>query len=130
MSKKTDEIKKSPFRLRAGDYIMFAVVIVIAVFFVVRTVSAERGEYVAVYSDGREIATYSLDKDGEYEIVSDDGYNIIRISDGKVSVAEADCNDGTCVLSGEIYRVGSQIVCMPHKLTVLIKGKSEVDAVS
>lgn len=51
--------------------------------------------------------------------------NVVEIKDGKVSVIDADCNNRACVKSNAISKKGEQIVCLPHKLIVVIKGGSE-----
>ncbi len=58
-------------------------------------------------------------------------YNIINIRNGVVKVLEADCKNQVCIKDGIIVKVGEILVCLPHKLTIEIKGKNpDVDIMS
>lgn len=81
----------------------------------------EAGGWVVVTVDGVETARYSLDLDRTVEI-GERQYNILCISGGKASIIEANCGDHTCVRTGAISRAGETIVCLPHRLVVIIEG--------
>ena len=87
--------------------------------------STKKGSTVEVYVDGKLTYSYSLDKNRTFEVDCDNGKNVVEIKDGKVSVIDADCNNRACVKSKAISKKGEQIVCLPHKLIVVIKGGSE-----
>ncbi len=53
------------------------------------------------------------------------GYNLIEIDNDVVRIIEADCHNQICVKDGSISKVGEVLVCLPHKLIVEIKGKSD-----
>ncbi|MGL5414040.1 MAG: NusG domain II-containing protein [Clostridium sp.] len=53
------------------------------------------------------------------------GENKIIISNGKVSMIDADCTDKLCVNSKPISNVYETIVCLPHKVIIEIKGETE-----
>jgi len=53
------------------------------------------------------------------------GYNLIEIDNDVVRIIEADCYNQICVKGGSIKNVGEVLVCLPHKLIVEIKGKSD-----
>ncbi|MDM8533411.1 NusG domain II-containing protein [Clostridiaceae bacterium HSG29] len=53
------------------------------------------------------------------------GYNLIEIDKDVVRIIEADCHNQICVKDGSIKNVGEVLVCLPHKLIVEIKGKSD-----
>ena len=82
--------------------------------------SSEADE-VIVSIDGKTYGTYSLNENREIVIDEKSGYNMINIKDGYVYMDDADCPDKYCVEQGRICKVGSTIVCLPHKLTVQIK---------
>lgn len=50
----------------------------------------------------------------------------VHISDGKVWVTEANCDDKTCEHTGKISRAGQSIVCLPNGIVVSIIGKSDL----
>lgn len=85
------------------------------------------GEWAIVKVDGKEIARYSLSKDGEYPL--NGGTNILVIEDGSAYLCDASCPDLLCVKQGRISKSGQTITCLPNKLTVTIVGsqKNTVD---
>ena len=86
------------------------------------------GGYAVVVQDGKEIASYPLDKDIEVTIKSSvGGYNTLVIKDGKADVTEADCPDKLCVHQHSISYNGETIVCLPNKLVVKIVSEAESD---
>lgn len=56
----------------------------------------------------------------EYSIETEYGYNKIVVNDGSICVSESDCPDKTCVKTGEITGMGKPIICMPHRLEIII----------
>ncbi|MBQ6501978.1 MAG: NusG domain II-containing protein [Mogibacterium sp.] len=53
-----------------------------------------------------------------------DYYNVVVISNGKVSVTEASCKNQVCVKHGIISRPGESIVCLPNRMVVRIENGS------
>lgn len=68
-------------------------------------------------------ATYDLPLSGDDELVvrSSAGVNVVRVKEGAVLVAEADCPNQDCVCQGGISSAGQQIVCLPNKLVVSVE---------
>ena len=88
---------------------------------------------VRILQDGQEIGTYSVLEDQTISIpYEEEGYNLLLISGGQVSVSDADCPDGLCVRQRAITRNGESIICLPHKLVIQIESKEEsgLDAVT
>lgn len=81
---------------------------------------------VVIYVDGKQVASYPLNKDGTY--VLNGGSNTIVIKNGVVRMLEATCPDKNsgdgCVKQGKISKRGETIVCLPNKLIVEIVGES------
>lgn len=84
-------------------------------------ITGETGNLVVVTVDGEVYGTYSLNEDRTVEIVSDNGYNILVIKDGKAYVSEASCPDGVCSDHKPIRYIGATIVCLPNKVVVSIE---------
>lgn len=120
--KKRDFKTEKPFYVR--DFVAVAMVLAVLIASIVM-LTAKKGGTVEVYVDGKLTYSYSLDKNRTFEVDCDNGKNIVEIKDGKVSVIDADCNNRACVKSKAISKKGEQIVCLPHKLIVVIKGGSE-----
>ena len=91
------------------------------------------GSTVVVEYKGNVLYELSLYEDMELTISNNEGSNTIEIKDGMVFVSHADCKDQICVEHAKIHSVNEAIICLPHKLTVTIKGTekgSEIDAVA
>lgn len=87
-----------------------------------------------VRQNGAVLCTLPLKADAEKEILSPDGsgFNLVRVQNGTVCIADADCPDRTCVRMGAISRAGETLVCLPHRLTITLEGaaSSALDAVT
>ena len=83
------------------------------------------GKYAEVKIDDKVVAMYELSEDGEYTL--NGGTNILVIKDGYAYLTYADCPDKTCVGTGKINRTGQSIICLPNRLSVIIKGEASED---
>lgn len=81
----------------------------------------DHGAWAVVTKDGVEIGRYALDGE-RVAAIGEDEWNILQISHGTAAVVEANCGDHTCVRTGEIFREGESIVCLPHHLIIRIEG--------
>lgn len=70
-------------------------------------------------SDGS-VFELPLDRDGEREVTTEQGTNVVTVRAGAVAVSSADCPNQDCVHQGAISQVGQQIVCLPHELWIEI----------
>ena len=111
-----------------NDYLLIAVVLAIAaaLFFVVIFIRRAGGR-VVVRVNGEVSATYPLTEDRAVTIEGEGGTNLLVIEDGKACVSDADCPDKLCVNQGKIRYSGQSIVCLPHRLTVVIEDGAEDD---
>ncbi|NCB62225.1 MAG: NusG domain II-containing protein [Clostridia bacterium] len=80
---------------------------------------------VAEYDLSTVAEDFTFDVSGaEYPIALEIGHNRIRIQ-------HSDCPSQDCVRTGWVSRSGGQIVCLPNKLVISVKGSQapEVDGV-
>jgi len=126
---KTEKSAKAP-SLRYDLILIFGLLLVAGIVLAVILLTRVEGKYVKVTDDGRLVATYSLDVDGEY--VLGDGSNILVIKEGRASVTYANCPGQHCVKTGKIHYVGEIIVCAYNDIVITVKGSSDdgVDIVS
>ncbi len=120
-------------RKRSIRYDVFLIVILLSLSLcalLIMYLSKRDGTNVCVEINGEQVAQYSLSEDGEYAL--NGGTNILRIESGEAYLVYADCPDKTCVHSGKIKYVGQSIICLPNKVTVIVKGNASngVDLVS
>ena len=94
-------------------------------------VNVSSASYVAVYVDGDLFEKISLSDNGEHEIVTKYGTNVIGVYDGRVGVTSADCKSHDCMKMGKISGVNEYICCLPHRLYIVIEGEeAEYDTVA
>ena len=110
--------------MKKNDLLLILGIVILAggVFLWNNLVKGEAGGSAVVYIDGEASATYDLNKDGEYEIHTEHGQNLLMIKEGKADMTEADCPDGLCVKQHAVYKTGETIVCLPHKVVIEIEG--------
>lgn len=101
-------------------------IISIAVIFIICS-NESVGKTAKIFSDNKLVRTINLEKDGELKVENSNGYNIIRIKDGKISVIESDCKNQICVNYGEIDNNLFPIVCVPHGLVIRVENDKNSD---
>ncbi len=118
--------KSSRFRpLKIGDVIVIGILICI-IFLVPRN----RGEKIKIFVDGKVIRVYSLNMDTTITIQGYKGPSVIQIQKGKVRMLDSTCPLKLCVKMGWISNAGASIVCVPNRVTILIKGKAYWDVIT
>ena len=86
-------------------------------------------DYAEITSHGQVIKTVDLRIDQEFTVGNgNDGYNVITVQDGKIGVSEATCPDHYCMKRG-FCNSGTEIVCLPNRLTIRFLGVQEIDAI-
>lgn len=73
---------------------------------------------VKIMEENKVLHTVSLYKDAVIELE----HNTVVIQKGKAFVSKADCKNQICVKTGEISKKGEQIICLPNKIIVEVKG--------
>ena len=122
------------FAKKCGIYLCIGLLVIVCVTAsVVYNAKTKTYSVAEIVSDGEVIETVDLSKvTGTYEIEvnTESGYNKISVEPGRIAVIEADCPDKICVNQGYIEAGNLPIVCLPHKLTITMKGGGKIDAVS
>ncbi len=88
------------------------------------------GTEAHIYVDGTLYAIYSLSDNSDFLIETQYGYNKVKITDGKIGVTESDCPDRTCINTGFTDNSAHPVICMPHRLEIIIVDSSEIDGVT
>lgn len=114
--------------MKKADIILIVSGIIISGLFIFLLLNQSRGGVAEVVIDGKMYRTINLSVDDTITIQNNDYINVIEIKNGKVFMKEANCPNGDCIKMGEIYRNNQAIVCLPHKLSITVKGSdSEFD---
>ena len=89
-----------------------------------------------IFKDGVLIETLDLSAVTEpysFTVESGDGINVISAERGRIRISDADCPDGSCVRQGWISDGLLPIVCLPHRLVIMLEGSdtngNEIDAI-
>ncbi|MCR5387886.1 MAG: NusG domain II-containing protein [Lachnospiraceae bacterium] len=115
------------------DVIYLSCLLMIGIIFTIGIFAfSKKGNTLVIYVDGEIYGEYSLNSDETIEINDEFGNNTVIIKDGEAYMVDADCPDGLCMKQGKISKAGQNIVCLPHRLVLEVKGdeKGEFDAIS
>ena len=115
------------------DFLLILMIIVLAAVILLLTRSSgKEGAYVVVMVQNKEIARYSMTNNGVYDINANNGNNgdngntnKIEIKDGRVRMIEASCPNHLCIRQGWIRFEGQSIICLPNKVTVIVRGTGD-----
>ncbi len=85
-------------------------------------------DQVVIEVNGSLYGTYDISEDQTIEIVADgEVCNTILIEDETVTMITSTCPDHLCEHQGTISKNGQQIVCLPNKVVVQLKGQEETE---
>lgn len=106
----------------------FIVIVIIAALFVGCSLylftmnNVDKNATAVIYVNNNLYTTINLSEKKyiEYTIKTEYGYNKIVVDNGNIYVSESDCPDKTCIKTGKISGSGKPIICMPHRLEIVI----------
>ena len=114
--------------------IVTAVAIISIIFGLIISVVYSDANIACIYVNDKLYDSVDLKKvKNSYTIdiqVEDGGHNIILVEEGAISMQSADCPDKLCVNQGKISNGIYPIVCLPNKVIISVKKKSDINAVT
>ena len=115
-------------RICLNDFFAVAAVLILAlVVFLAPMFGNRSADYVKITTDSGE-QIFSLSKNSEYTVTSNEHSVTVKVNDREVWVVQATCADKVCVNSGKILYGGQVIVCAPARISIEIIGeKGDVD---
>ena len=133
--KKNSMKKNSIKRMTKADLVLIGILLLtgLTCLLAVRLLVQKDGAKVRILSDGQLYGTYRLTGDQEIPIQKEgEVVNILKISDRKAKMIQADCPDQLCVHQRARCRQGETIVCLPNKIVVEIDGEQDagLDSIS
>ncbi|MFW6138771.1 MAG: NusG domain II-containing protein [Spirochaetota bacterium] len=113
---------------KPGDYAAIIAVLVVAVLLMHQYFANSQGRYVLV--TGKSFSgRYSLEENRQVRVDGPLGITRVVIKEGEAWVGFSPCKQKICVKMGRISRAGEQIVCLPNRVIVEVKGGGKsVDA--
>ena len=96
-------------------------------------ITSKKNETIAcIYIGGNlyeKVELTNREYEKEIYIETQYGYNKLLIKSGKIGVSEADCPDKTCVNTGFTNSSSKPIICIPHRLEIIILDSEQIDGV-
>lgn len=121
------------YGLRPGDWVIVAVVLLLAVASALPFLFAASDRLVCEISQNGETVRRIALSDSSRETITLTGAvtNVIEIDGKTVRFSQSDCPDQVCVRTGTLTRAGQIAVCLPNQVIVRLVGEeSEVDAIA
>lgn len=116
--------------------LIFIIIVVIlcifSVFYLLADVNGS-SKIAYIYVNNELYKTINLNdsySDCDFIIETDHGYNRIVVKDGFICVTEADCPDKTCINTGWTDSKTNPVICIPHRLEIVVEDCSEIDGVT
>ena len=75
-----------------------------------------------IHDSNGDVHVMPLDQDARIDVQTDLGSNTVVVSEGSARVEHADCPNGDCTRQLPINKPGQQIICLPHKLWIEVRG--------
>lgn len=85
-----------------------------------------------IYYNGQIYKEVNLNKDQEFEVITDIGRNLVKVHDNGIEIIEADCETQVCVDTKIAKKNGEMVVCLPNKIVIEVVGgeEDELDGIS
>lgn len=110
--------------MKKGDFALMILFGAVLAFIIASLVLKPKALYAVVYENREEIARFPMNEDTLYTIHSPgEGENILQIKDGKADIVSANCPNQICVHSAPVSSSGDSIICLPHKISVVLESK-------
>lgn len=145
--------RKSSRRYLYDVYLLAAIILLALIWLLINNLKFESGNKVRIQfdnnTDDRGVVYYNIDPDETHyllffydestakyvirDLYNDESldqineYNVIRISPDGVKVTEANCNDLTCVHTKQATKDGESIICLPHRLIIVMESSEAED---
>lgn len=119
--------------MKSGDRILILVVaivtiVLIAIHYWPSDNPTQGPLYANISIDGKLLQKIELTNDiQEFEIKTDRGYDLLRVSEFGIQVVASDCPQKICMSYGQINKPGEIIVCLPNRMLVEIIGSNPSD---
>lgn len=116
-----------PIKPKGGDFVILAVILIVAIANLGMFMHRGDGDTVAmIIKDGRIIKEIKLNELKDPLVIKNEGiYNSVIVAEnGRIRFEESDCPDKVCVKTGWISRPGQTSVCLPAGIIIKIVGES------
>jgi hypothetical protein len=120
---------------RYDIWLILIVIFIILLTYICRYVYLDKGEIIEITTQDKKYSerlTLSLKHPGKYYIHGKIGTTTVMIKDNRVCVISSPCPNKLCIKRGWVSRYGDIICCVPNKVVIKVKQKSNmaVDSVT
>jgi hypothetical protein len=120
--------------MKRGDIAITALIIIVLAWFAFSSLGKDHTDdhaaYAAIYVNGELYDHIALtEEEYEFEIKSERGYNLLKVSQYGIEMIESNCPDHICIGFGHIHSSGDNIVCLPNRIFVEIEGSPDSEGV-
>lgn len=113
--------------MKKNDFLFLSAVVLISIIsFIFVAVNTENGDTAIIYKDGKIYQEVDLSKNSEIIIGTT---NSVITENGCIYMSRASCPDKLCMRQGRISDSSKKIICLPNKIVIEVKRKSEIDTV-
>lgn len=120
--------------LKKGDFVIFAVILLIAILCLIPFISTQADQLVCEISEDNKVIHRIILNEGYKDTINietEHGNSVIRIENNSVWFEYSDCPDQVCVHTGKLNRAGQIAVCLPNKVIIkLIGEQNQIDAIA
>ena len=117
-------------KLTLFDYILYLILIGLGFFFIFFNHFNKIGSMADIYISGKIVKTINLRVDKDYAFQGKMGRFKVQVKNGKIGVVETSCKEKICKRMGFIQKAGSEIICVPNRIVIKIRGEGKIDAIS
>lgn len=104
--------------MRKADFLIIAAALAA---FLIPFFTMQSGTSVQIFVDGELKAELMLDENTSFSVDNGDFKNVVVVENGSVFIKESNCPDKLCEKQ-KIKKSGQSLICLPHRLSVVIKG--------
>ncbi len=113
-----------PFKLRVLDYVIILVAVAITVATAVFLYGGGASALQVVVEGSGKTWIFPLGAEETLQVPGPIGTTVVRIHEKQAWIESSPCRDKLCVAAGKINRSDQWVACLPNKVFVRIKGKS------
>ncbi|MFI3229408.1 MAG: NusG domain II-containing protein [Bacillota bacterium] len=107
------------------DIVAIALILIIVAVCLIFILGGDDGAYADIYYNGELILSVPLDEDAEFTLYDVAGEPTFSVIDNAIAIIDVDCPNQICVHTDYISQDNERIVCLPNKITVVIRADSD-----
>jgi len=124
--------KYAGVKIQSFDLVLIAALLFFAGFWwVLGALDSREPSGVQIYNAQGIYREVPLRQDAEIRVPGPLGESLVEVRSGRVTMVWSPCPNKLCMHMGEAHRPGESIVCVPNRVSVVIRSpQSDIDAVS